>query len=109
MCRSECSRCATGLIQSGFEAGSPRRARSSMIFRLPAPFNGTLAVSTAPAPVTRSRGLGGFVVFCPDDTGREPLIDVAGPVPHEAGRQTEKWRPVAAETPGFEGACGWEP
>ena len=85
MCRSECSRCATGLIQSGFEAGSPRRARSSMIFRLPAPFNGTLAVSTAPAPVTRSRGLGGFVVFCPDDTGREPLIDVAGPASHEAG------------------------
>ena len=44
-----------------------------MILRLPAPFNGTLAVSTAPAPVTRRRGLGGFVVFCPDDTSREPL------------------------------------
>ena len=56
-----------------------------MIFRLPAPFNGTLAVSTAPAPVTRSRGPGGFVVFCPDDRRREPLIDVAGPVSHEAG------------------------
>jgi len=71
----------TRAIQSGFQAGSPRGPRSSMIFQSLPPFNGAVAVSAVPAPVTRSRGLR------PNDTRGEPLIDVAGQVSHEAGRR----------------------
>jgi len=44
-------------------------------------------------------------VGSPDDTRAEPLIDVARPVPDEAWRQAEKWRPITAAPPGFEGSC----
>jgi hypothetical protein len=41
--------------------------------------------SSAPALVSRSRTFGSLAMLNSDDTRREPLIDVAGPVPDEAG------------------------